>query len=260
MRDAYTLFDQVVAFSDGHITYEKIRDKLGLVGLERLNALFEACASARTEDVLSMVDEFLQAGISIEQLISNCADYLRSLLLIKSGVKKEVLLGNAPERFSCAVLSAWNTVQIERALSVYLQLYRDIRYSLSPRYELELAFSRLCWLSQYVSAMRLRHCSPVLPQPRLLPLPCSRFLARFNRALPFQRGRLLFRRDFRAFPCWIILPQMTRTGNSTELLDTMEMPESAAPLFLMAVRCRLNNQRKLFLLVLLQGQSLWTSG
>jgi len=32
-----------------------------------------------------------------------------------------------------------------------LQLYRDIRYSLSPRYELELAFSRLCWLGSYVS-------------------------------------------------------------------------------------------------------------
>ena len=36
MRDAYTLFDQVVAFSDGHITYEKIRDKLGLVGIDRI--------------------------------------------------------------------------------------------------------------------------------------------------------------------------------------------------------------------------------
>ena len=156
MRDAYTLFDQVVAFSDGEMTYEKIRDKLGLVGLERLNSVFEACVASNTEAVLTMLDEFLQSGISIEQLISNCADYLRSLLLIKSGVKKESLLGNSPERFSSLVLSAWNTVQIERALSIYLQLYRDIRYSLSPRYELELAFSRLCYLSQYVSSAEVK--------------------------------------------------------------------------------------------------------
>ncbi len=151
MRDAYTLFDQVVAFSDGHITYEKIRDKLGLVGIDRLNSVFEACAQNRTADVIGLLDEFLQAGVSIEQLISNCADYLRSLLLIKNGVKKESLLGNSAERYSNVVLGAWNTVQIERALSIYLQLYRDIRYSLSPRYELELAFSRLCWLGSYVS-------------------------------------------------------------------------------------------------------------
>ena len=151
MRDAYTLFDQVVAFSDGHITYEKIRDKLGLVGIDRLNTVFEACAQNRTADVIGLLDEFLQAGVSIEQLISNSADYLRSLLLIKSGVKKESLLGNSAERYSNVVLGAWNTVQIERALSLFLQLYRDIRYSLSPRYELELAFSRLCWLGSYVS-------------------------------------------------------------------------------------------------------------
>ena len=151
MRDAYTLFDQVVAFSDGYMTYDKIRDKLGLVGIDRLNSVFEACAQNRTADVIGLLDEFLQAGVSIEQLISNSADYLRSLLLIKNGVKKESLLGNSAERYSSLVLGAWNAVQIERALSLFLQLYRDIRYSLSPRYELELAFSRLCWLSSYVS-------------------------------------------------------------------------------------------------------------
>ena len=71
--------------------------------------------------------------------------------MIKNGVKKESLLGNSAERYSNVVLGAWNTIQIERALSLFLQLYRDIRYSLSPRYELELAFSRLCWLGSYVS-------------------------------------------------------------------------------------------------------------
>ncbi|MCQ2576355.1 MAG: DNA polymerase III subunit gamma/tau [Treponema sp.] len=151
LRDAYTLFDQVVAFSDGHITYEKIRDKLGIVGVDSLNAIFEACCQNKTDQVINYIDEFLQNGISIEQLISNSADYLRSLLLIKNGIGKESLLGNSPERYSSMVLNNWNSVQIERALSIYLQLYRDIRYSLSPRYELELAFSRLCWIGQYVS-------------------------------------------------------------------------------------------------------------
>ena len=151
MRDAYTLFDQVVAFSEGHITYEKIRDKLGLLGIDRLNKIFEGCAVGKTDEVLNILDEYLQGGVSIEQIISNSADYLRSLLLIKSGVSKESLLGNSKERFSSIVLGAWNAVQIERALSIYLQLYRDIRYSVSPRYELELSFSRLCWINRYVS-------------------------------------------------------------------------------------------------------------
>lgn len=156
MRDAYTLFDQVVAFSEGHITYEKIRDKLGLVGIDRLNTIFESCAYSRTDEVLNSLDEFLQSGISIEQFISNCADYLRSILLIKSGVTKESLLGNSVERYSKVVINAWNAIQVERALSIFIQLYKDIRYSLSPRYELELAFSRMCWIGQYVSNVEVK--------------------------------------------------------------------------------------------------------
>ena len=151
MRDAYTLFDQVAAFSEGHITYEKIRDKLGIAGVERLNSIFEACAEGKPETVINLLDEMLQSGISAEQIVSNSADYLRSVLLIKNGVTKEALLGNSAERYSQTVLKTWNTIQVERALSIYLQLFRDIRYSLSPVYELELAFSRMCWLSEYVS-------------------------------------------------------------------------------------------------------------
>ena len=156
MRDAYTLFDQVAAFSGDEITFEKIRDKLGLVGLDRLNEIFEACACGNRTFAMEKIDSSLQGGISIEQLISNATDYLRSLLLIKNGVTKESLLGQSAEQYSKKVLETWNCVQIERGISLFLQLYRDIRYSLSPRYELELAFSRLCWLSDYVSPAEVK--------------------------------------------------------------------------------------------------------
>lgn len=156
VRDAYTLFDQVAAFSGDHITYDKIRDKLGLVGVDRLNAIFEDAAQNKTQETLLKIDEFLQNGVSIEQFIVNCTDYLRSLLLIRAGITKEALLGQSRDRYSQVVLQVWNPIQLERALSILLQLYRDIRYSLSPRYELELAFSRLSWLSQYVSPSEVK--------------------------------------------------------------------------------------------------------
>ncbi|MBR5867490.1 MAG: DNA polymerase III subunit gamma/tau [Spirochaetaceae bacterium] len=151
VRDAYTLFDQVASFSEGHITYDKIRDKLGLVGVDLLNELCEICVAGESACALEKLDTILQGGVSIEQFISNFTDYLRSLLLIKSGITKEALIGQSSERFSAKVLEAWNVQKIERGLSLLLNLYRDIRYSLSPRYEVDLAMSRLCGLSQYVS-------------------------------------------------------------------------------------------------------------
>ena len=150
-RDAYTLFDQVAAFSGGSITYEKIRDKLGIAGIEQLNDLCRLCAAQNTKEALLFADTLLQSGVSVEQCISNMVDYLRSLLFIKSGITKEALLGQGPERYAREVKEAWSESQLERALSLFLQLYRDVRYSLSPRYELELAIEKLCALSSRIS-------------------------------------------------------------------------------------------------------------
>lgn len=152
VRDAYTLFDQVASFSGGHITFEKIRDTLGLVGLDTMNQLFETCVASNASLALEQLETMLQGGVSIEQFITDCSNYLRSLLLIKSGITKESLLGQSAERYSQQVLAAWGVPHVERALSLFLTLYRDIRYSTSPRYEVDLAVSRLCGLSSFVSS------------------------------------------------------------------------------------------------------------
>ncbi len=155
-RDAYTLFDQVTAFSDGKITFDKIRDKLGLVGVDRINPLAEACVAGDSALAIETLDGILQSGVSVEQFTVDLAEYFRSLLFVKSGIVKEALLGQNPDRYSPAVLGAWGAPQLERALGMALQLFRDIRYSLDPRYELELTLSRLTGLGEYVSPAELK--------------------------------------------------------------------------------------------------------
>ena len=156
VRDAYTLFDQVAAFSDGHITFEKIHEKLGLTGVDSINKLVSACVAKKGQEALSILDEILQGGISVEQVVSDCADYFRSLLLVKHGITKEALIGQRADRFPQDILQGWEAVQIERALSIMLQLFKDLRFSIDQRYELELAVSRLSWLGDYVSPADLK--------------------------------------------------------------------------------------------------------
>jgi DNA polymerase-3 subunit gamma/tau len=157
MRDAYTLFDQIASFSEGTIRSSLIREKLGLIGLERLNELSEACAAHNTEQALLIIDEMLQSGVAIEQLVVDLAGFYRNLLLLKNDVTRESLLGFPPERFSQTVLSALDSIRLERALEMLLALYRDIRYSVSPRFELETVIAKLCWLSDWVSPLELKN-------------------------------------------------------------------------------------------------------
>ncbi len=174
MRDAYTLFDQVASFSDGKLSAELIREKLGLIGLDAVNELAEACAEGRTADALDAVDRLLLRGVAVEQFIVDLVEYYRSLLLLKSGIDREALLGYAPDRYSRKALDAFSAVQIERAVSLLLDLYRDIRFSVSPRFELETAVSRLCWLKSWVSPAELRAAIDGVRGRLLSPSPTAR--------------------------------------------------------------------------------------
>jgi DNA polymerase-3 subunit gamma/tau len=155
LRDAFTLFDQVASFSGGRIQSELIREKLGLVGLEKLNALAEACALGDTPRAFALIDEIISSGVAIEQLVIDLAGYYRSLLLLKNGVTRESLLGYSPAQFSVKALEA-DGVRLGQALDLLLGCYRDIRYSVSPRFELETVVSKLSWLSHWISPAELK--------------------------------------------------------------------------------------------------------
>ncbi|MBQ5781737.1 MAG: DNA polymerase III subunit gamma/tau [Spirochaetaceae bacterium] len=152
IRDAYTLYDQAVSYTAGNLTAERVQSMLGLVDISTMNDFFEFCVEGESLSVLQKFDDFLQSGISVEQFTVNCIDYLRGLLLVRSGVTNASVIGENHEKISQKVLSGWDIPRIERALSVFLQLFRDLRFSASPRYEVEAAIIRLCTLKKTATA------------------------------------------------------------------------------------------------------------
>jgi DNA polymerase-3 subunit gamma/tau len=155
LRDAFTLFDQVVSFSSGHIRTDLIREKLGLVGLEGLNELAEACAEGDAARAFEILDGILGSGVAVEQLVIELAGYYRSLLLLKNSVTRESLLGYRAERFSPKVLAGLDSARFEQALELLLACYRDSKYSVSPRFELETVVSKLSWLRNWIPPAEL---------------------------------------------------------------------------------------------------------
>ncbi|MBI9096784.1 MAG: DNA polymerase III subunit gamma/tau [Sphaerochaeta sp.] len=155
MRDAYTLFDQVLSFSNDHITLAQISDKLGLVGIEQITEIVEFLLSGSNDKALTSVQRLLDNGISIEQCIKDFTQFFRSLLLMKEGITEEAILGIQTDRIPLVVRGAYTKEQLEAALEMFLKLYRDIRFSLNPRFELELSISRLASLPYLASATEL---------------------------------------------------------------------------------------------------------
>jgi DNA polymerase-3 subunit gamma/tau len=151
MRDAYTLFDQITAFSEGVVTLKKIQDKLGMAGPEKLAAIISYAYNQQGAQAIEHIQHLLASGVSVEQAIKDFAELFRTLLLARRGVDNESILQMQMDRIPQDVQSAFNEDQLEAALELFLQLYRDIRFSLNPRFELELAVSRLSSLPYLVS-------------------------------------------------------------------------------------------------------------
>ena len=155
LRDAYTIFDQVVSFAEGQLTLKKIQDKLGLTGFDRINTLVELLALGKGNEALQLFDQVITTGVAVEQFVIELTDYYRSLLFLKLGIQKPSLLGYTADRFSPTVLEALSVRQIEKALSLLLELYRNLRYSINGRFEAELVLSRLADLRNYLSREEL---------------------------------------------------------------------------------------------------------
>ena len=151
MRDAYTLFDQIAAFSQDHITLEKIREKIGIIGNDQIKNILEKAIFGQTNEALEDLSASLKKGISIEQMIKDFAAYFRALLFSKVGIKSDEILNMRSEDLSQNILNSITAKQLEAALKYLLDLYRDIRYSLDSRYELEIFISRLSSLIKLVS-------------------------------------------------------------------------------------------------------------
>ncbi len=149
MRDAYTLLDQVSSFSETKITLAKIRDKLNLPGIDEINTLTEYIINEDQAGSMEYLDSILAGGTTVEQMIIDLSDYFRSILFIQQGIRREGLLWHPLSTFPENVIQAFTTTQLEKILELLLQAYRDIRYTLNDRLELELLISRLGKIRHY---------------------------------------------------------------------------------------------------------------
>jgi DNA polymerase-3 subunit gamma/tau len=85
MRDALSLTDQVLAWGEGTLTPQRVRDALGLVPEDETLALFDLVLDRKAGDVFAAVGRLADHGVDFNVLLSNFSDLLRAQLAIALG-------------------------------------------------------------------------------------------------------------------------------------------------------------------------------
>ena len=171
LRDAESLLDQLVAYSEETITLEQVQTVLGTGSLQMVSRLVDHLVNGDVAAGLDAINQEVDKGIAPGQLNRQVVEYLRDLMLLQVGDGEQLL--NAPQEIreimseQAAQMSFKRVVQ---AVKIFNQAERALKGSLHPQLPLELAFIEAATLD--------------LPEP--IETPSRRVSAKTETAVPVQ--------------------------------------------------------------------------
>lgn len=149
MRDALSIFDQVVSYSEDNITYQKVIENLNVLDYQYYFTLTENFSQADYANTLKIYDELLSKGFDPQQFISGLSDHFRNLLVCKDPQTSQILEVGAAiaERYMQFAVDCSPEFLI-KALDVINQTDITFRQSSNQRLHVELMLIRLSGLNQ----------------------------------------------------------------------------------------------------------------
>ncbi|TSB44650.1 DNA polymerase III subunit gamma/tau [Alkalicoccobacillus porphyridii] len=144
MRDALSLLDQAISFSDETVTAESVRLITGAVSRESLAGVALGLNEGRTSEVLQLIDQVLKDGKDPKRFVEDLLYYFRDVLLFKAAPNAEDLLERAVvnEDFRKLVEErshAW----LYQAIDVLNETQQEMKWSTHPKILIELATIQL---------------------------------------------------------------------------------------------------------------------
>jgi len=91
MRDALSIFDQVVSFTGGNITYKSVIDNLNVLDYEYYFRLTDCFLENKVSDALLLFNDILNKGFDGSHFITGLSSHFRDLLVAKDAVTLSLL-------------------------------------------------------------------------------------------------------------------------------------------------------------------------
>lgn len=91
MRDALSIFDQVVSFTAGHLTYDKVIQNLNVLDYEYYFKVVDGFLENKVAELMLLFNDILNKGFQGDHFITGLAKHLRDLLVSRDPVTLPLL-------------------------------------------------------------------------------------------------------------------------------------------------------------------------
>lgn len=164
MRDALSIFDQVVSFTRGNITYEEVIRNLNVLDYEYYFRLTEFFLQNKVSDALLLFNDILSKGFEGSHFISGLASHFRDLLVSKDEVTLPLLEVGAAIRERYKEQAKMSPVDfLYKGLALCNQCDIQYRESKNKRLLVELTLIQLAQLIETKEGSKKKQAQQIKP-------------------------------------------------------------------------------------------------
>jgi DNA polymerase-3 subunit gamma/tau len=161
LRDALSMFDQIVSYTNKNLTYKSVIDNLNILDYDYYFRLTQYLTGAEVGQALILFDEILNNGFDGNNFINGLASHLRNLLVAKD--PQTVKLLEVSENIKQKYISQSQQTQVSfilTALNLANQCDLTYKNSKNQRLQVELALIKMCHIPSVLQLAQLPHTAP----------------------------------------------------------------------------------------------------
>ena len=149
MRDALSILDKIVSFTNGELTYQNTLEHLNILDADNFFKFLEAMQQQNLSDAMLLYDDINRKGFEGDMVLNAFSEFLRNLLVCKD--EKVANLLEVVESFKdkyIATAKATSASWIISALNVLNEAEINYKQARNKRLHVELALIKLTYLQQ----------------------------------------------------------------------------------------------------------------
>ena len=151
MRDAQSIFDQVVAYCGVKISSAQLSEALNIIDEEYFFRVTDAIKIQDTVSALRLVQEIINTGYDIKEFLSGLTDHFRNLLIAKTSSPDLIESSEQTRNRYAADAKEFSEQDILRAIKIIEDVHISIRFASQPRFKLEVAIIQLTKMERSTS-------------------------------------------------------------------------------------------------------------
>ncbi len=152
LRDAQSIFDQVISYAGSEIEDKAVEEILGRSDRRFLFVLSEAVLARNAGRCLTIIDEAYNAGLDMRYFYQTLLGHFRNLLFTGIAGERNALVDlPAEEAIKLKAQAAGQpTESLQRLLEILMAEEESVRRSMNPRLNLEAVLCRMAYLSPLI--------------------------------------------------------------------------------------------------------------